>query len=211
MTLSVIGAGFGRTGTMSLKFALEALGAGPCYHMIEVFKNPAAPSYWTAAADGEPVDWETVFEGYRATVDWPSATFYEPLAKAYPDAKVILTERDPEAWWTSTQATIFNWDTGRSPPEPFLGMVQKVIGALFDQRIHDRDHVISVFRRHNARVREVIPADRLLVYEVADGWEPLCSFLGVPVPEAPMPSLNSTEEFRARATASATAAIEAAI
>ena len=202
MPLSVIGAGYGRTGTMSLKLALEQLGLGPCYHMYEVFQNPAAPGYWEAAADGQPMDWGTVFAGFGATVDWPSATFYETLASAYPDAKVILTERDPEAWWKSTQATIFNWDApGAAIPEPFLRMVQKVVGALFDQRIHDHDHVISVFKRHNARVREVIPPERLLVYEIADGWAPLCDFLGVPAPDGPMPKVNTTEEFQARQTA----------
>ena len=199
MALSVIGAGFGRTGTMSLKLALEQLGVGPCYHMYEVFRNPAAPGYWEAAADGDAPDWARVFEGYGSTVDWPSATFYEALADAYPDAKVILTERDPEAWWASTQATIFNWDTaGERIPEQFRRMLDKVIGALFDHRIHDRDHVMDVFKRHNARVREVIAPDRLLVYEVADGWAPLCAFLGVPAPDGPMPKVNTTEEFQAR-------------
>jgi hypothetical protein len=198
MTLSVIGAGYGRTGTMSLKLALEQLGFGPCYHMVDVFQNPAAPGYWEAAAEGGPVDWPTVFEGYQATVDWPSATFYETLADAYPHARVILTERDPEAWWRSTQATIFNWDGPNPPPAPFLSMVTKVVGALFDQRIHDHDLVVSVFKAHNARVREVIPPERLLVYEVADGWAPLCAFLGVPIPDGPMPMVNTTEEFRSR-------------
>jgi hypothetical protein len=169
--------------------------------MYEVFQNPAAPGYWEAAADGRGPDWETVFNGYASTVDWPSATFYETLAEAYPHAKVILTERDPEAWWSSTQATIFNWDTGQPPPEPFLRMVQKVVGALFDQRIHDQGHVMSVFRRHNARVREVIAPERLLVFQVADGWAPLCDFLGVPIPDGPMPKVNSTAEFLARQTA----------
>ncbi|MDE2487101.1 MAG: sulfotransferase family protein, partial [Alphaproteobacteria bacterium] len=109
MTLKVIGAGYGRTGTMSLKLALEQLGFGPCYHMVEVFKNPQAPAWWLEAADGRP-DWAKIFNGYSATVDWPSATFYRELAEAYPDAKVILTERDPEAWFRSTQATIFARD-----------------------------------------------------------------------------------------------------
>jgi len=197
MPLSVVGAGFGRTGTMSLKLALEQLGFGPCYHMIEVFKDPAAPGYWSAAADNEPVDWEQVFEGYRSTVDWPSATFYKRLADAYPDAKVILTERDPEAWFASTQATIFK-GLDQMPPSDWLSMVQKVVGALFDQKLHDHDTLVSVFNRHNAEVRRLIPPERLLVYEVAHGWSPLCGFLGVPVPAGPMPKVNSTEEFQAR-------------
>lgn len=197
MALSVIGAGFGRTGTMSLKLALEALGVGPCYHMIEVFKNPEAPGWWSAAADGNP-DWERIFEGYVSTVDWPNATFYRELADAYPEAKVILTERDPQAWFESTQSTIFARDVSDPPANPFDEMVSKVIVRLFDGRMHDRDHVISVFERHNREVRETIPANRLLVYEVAQGWEPLCAFLGKPVPAGPMPKVNSTDEFRSR-------------
>ncbi|MDB5424690.1 MAG: hypothetical protein JWQ29_2106 [Phenylobacterium sp.] len=200
MTLKVIGSGFGRTGTMSLKLALEQLGFGPCYHMVEVFKNPQAAGWWVDAADGKP-DWEKIFDGYNATVDWPNATYYAELARAYPDAKVIHTERDPEAWFRSTQATIF---PSAAPPDdaaPFSQMFRKVIGPLFDQRLREHDHVIEVFNRHNAQVRAAIPADRLLVYEVAQGWAPLCAFLGVPVPDTPMPKVNSTEEFAARRAA----------
>jgi hypothetical protein len=196
MTLKVIGAGFGRTGTLSLKLALEQLGFGPCYHMVEVFKNPQAPQWWVDAADGRP-DWATIFGGYNATVDWPNATFYAELAEAYPEAKVILTERDPEAWFASTQATIFPYDEPPNDDAPFNQMFRKVIGALFDYRMRDHDHVIDVYLRHNAEVRRRIPPERLLVYEVAQGWAPLCAFLDVPVPEAPMPAVNTTEQFRA--------------
>jgi hypothetical protein len=205
MTLKVIGAGFGRTGTKSLQDALDLLGVGPCYHMAEVFKNPQAPEWWSQAADDpDHADWEKIFKGYNATVDWPNATYYRELAEAYPDAKVILTERDPEVWFESTQATIF----ARMPPgpgaeDPFLRMLGKVVCELFDYRMHDRDHCISVFNAHNARVREVIPAERLLVYEVAQGWGPLCDFLGVPVPPESMPKVNSREEFAARFAAAA--------
>jgi hypothetical protein len=198
MTLSVIGAGFGRTGTMSLKTALDALGVGPCYHMVEVFKNPAAPDMWyEAALDPANADWATIFRGYNATVDWPNATYYKELADAYPDAKVILTERDPDVWFDSTQATIF---MDRGTPDPaaaFPRMVRKVVYDLFDGRIHDRDHAISVYLAHNAQVRETIAPDRLLVYEVAQGWAPLCDFLGLPVPADAMPKVNSREEFAA--------------
>lgn len=196
MPLSVIGAGFGRTGTLSLKLALEQLGFGPCYHMVEVFKNPEAPAYWEAVADGGPVDWEEVFEGYRSTVDWPSATFYRELAEAYPDAKVILTVRDPDAWFRSTQETIFGPLIPKDETNPHSRMVMKVIDDLFGRDMHNRERLISVFNAHNARVREVIAPERLLVYEVAEGWGPLCAFLGAPVPETPMPRVNSTEEFR---------------
>jgi hypothetical protein len=195
MTLKVIGAGFGRTGTMSLKLALEQIGFGPCYHMVEVFKNPQAPGWWIEAADGHP-DWEKIFAGYESTVDWPNATFYAELADAYPEAKVILTERDPEAWFASTQATIFNLPTDATDGSPFGEMLAKVVGRLFDGRLHDHDHCIEVFKRHNAEVRRRIPAERLLVYEVAQGWGPLCEFLGVAAPDTPMPKVNSTEEFQ---------------
>jgi hypothetical protein len=194
MTLSVIGAGFGRTGTLSLKLALEQLGFGPAYHMVEVLKNPEAPGYWESAADGKPVDWEKVFEGYRSTVDWPSATFYRQLADAYPQAKVVLTLRDPEAWFASTQATIFK-PSYDDPTDPFACMARKVIGSLFDQRMKDRERVLEVYNRHNETVQRVIPAERLLVYDIAQGWAPLCAFLGVDIPEGPMPKVNSTEDF----------------
>jgi hypothetical protein len=201
MTLSVIGAGYGRTGTMSLKLALEALGFAPCYHMVEVFKNPQAPDWWyEAAQDPAHADWGKIFAGYVATVDWPNATYYKELADAYPDAKVILTERDPDDWFDSTQATIFAQDFGgpEKADQPFPRMVRKVVAELFDGRLHDRAHCIAVFKAHNARVREVIPPERLLVYEVAEGWAPLCGFLGVAVPDGPMPKVNSREEFAAR-------------
>ena len=198
MPLSVIGAGLGRTGTMSLKLALDQLGLGPCYHMIEVLKNPAAPAWWEAVADGERADWEKIFEGYRATVDWPSATFYKALADAYPEAKVILTVRDPAAWFASTQATIFALGFTIAPTTPWETMVAKVVGDMFDRRMHDRDHVIGVYERHNAEVRAAIAPERLLDYDVASGWGPLCDFLGVAAPEGPMPKANSTEEFQAR-------------
>ena len=193
MSLKVIGAGFGRTGTLSLKLALEQLGFSPCHHMVEVFKNPQSMAWWSDAADGK-ADWPKIFQGYQAAVDWPTATFYKELADFYPDAKVVLTERDPESWFASTQATIF----GREFPEdnPFGAMARKVVGRLFDQRMHDKDKLLSVYNAHNARVREVIPPERLLVYHVKDGWEPLCRFLGVPVPEGPTPQVNSTEEFQ---------------
>jgi hypothetical protein len=201
MTLKVIGSGFGRTGTLSLKLALEQLGFGPTYHMVEVFKNPAAPQWWVDAADGHP-DWAKIYEGYSSTVDWPNATFYAELAAAYPDARVIHTERDAEAWFKSTQATIFADRTSADADSVFVQMFDKVIRQrLFDGEMHDHDHVIDVYRRHNAAVRATIPAERLLVYEVAQGWEPLCAFLGVAVPDAPMPKVNSTEEFVGRRSA----------
>jgi hypothetical protein len=198
MTLRVIGSGFGRTGTMSLKLALDQLGVGPCYHMVEVFKNPAAPDMWSAAADDPAhADWGKIFDGYNATVDWPNATYFKELADAYPAGKVVHTERDAEDWYASTQATIFADRGPMDPEQPFPRMLGKVIFRLFDGRMHDKDHLISVYEAHNARVRETIPPERLLVYHVSDGWDPLCDFLGVPVPEGGTPKVNSREEFAA--------------
>lgn len=199
MTLAVIGSGFGRTGTMSLKLALEQIGLGPCYHMVEVFKNPAATDLWSAVADDlAHADWRTIFEGYNSTVDWPNATYYQELAAAYPDAKVVHTERDAEDWYASTQATIF---ADRGPGDPnaaFPRMIRKVVFSLFDGRMHDKDHVISVYQAHNAKVRATIPPERLLIYHVSDGWAPLCDFLNMPLPQGATPNVNSREEFGAR-------------
>ncbi|MHB8529179.1 MAG: sulfotransferase family protein [Caulobacteraceae bacterium] len=200
MPLEVIGAGLGRTGTMSLKLALEQLGFGPCYHMYEVFRDPAVRiAQWEAVGDGASRDWEAIFAGYCSTVDWPSATYYAELAQAYPEAKVILSRRDPEAWFRSTQATIFapQLPDAARPPD-FLRMVQKTIGVMFDLKMNDRETLLSVYERHNAEVVEKIVPERLLVWEAAEGWAPLCAFLGVPVPRTPMPKANTTEQFQAR-------------
>ena len=198
MTLKVIGSGFGRTGTKSLKDAIEFLGIGRCYHMAEVFGLPKAPRQWIDAAEGRP-DWPAIFEGFSATVDWPSTTFYRELAEAYPDARVIHTERDADEWFDSTQATIFAQHPGAVRPGDFGEMAEKVIYRLFDGRQNDRAHAIDVYRRHNETVRRVIPASRLLVYELAQGWEPLCGFLGVPVPDVPMIKTNTRDQFIGRA------------
>ena len=198
MPLSVIGAGFGRTGTMSLKLALDRLGFGPCYHMTEVFKDPKASGYWEAVADGKPADWEQIFAGYCSTVDWPAATFYKELADAYPESKVILTVRDPEAWFESTQATIFSRHIPDDTDDPWGRMVLKVISDLFDRQMTDKQKLIDVFNRHNEAVQREIAPERLLIYELSQGWDPLCRFLDVDAPDEPMPKANTTEEFQLR-------------
>ena len=150
MTISVIGAGLGRTGTMSLKLALERLGFGPCYHMVEVLDDPAGRSpQWEAAADGKPVEWDAIFKGYRSTVDWPGATFWREIVAAYPGAKVILTERDPEDWYRSIEQTIFSRRMPHDPKDPWARMTTKVVRGMFDGVVDDRDHAIAVFERHN--------------------------------------------------------------
>jgi hypothetical protein len=195
MALSVIGAGLGRTGTTSLKLALEQLGFGPCHHMQEVGFNPVSVDLWMSVADGNR-DWEAVFAGYRSAVDWPEVAFYKELIAFYPDARVILTERDPEAWFRSTQNTILSPEIRAGPPRPISILMGKLM-AMFEPDAHNHDKLIAAFNAHNAEVRRIVPPGRLLIYEVADGWAPLCDFLGVPVPDGPMPHANSTDEFKA--------------
>jgi hypothetical protein len=199
MTLKIIGAGFGRTGTMSLKLALEQLGFGPCYHMIEVFPKPDAPSQWIAAADGNP-DWETIFDGYQSAIDWPVAHFWRELMDYYPDAKIILSVRDAEKWFASTQKTIFDpamAAPGKAPPI-FVEMCSKVIFPDIGGNPNDHDVCVAHFNRHNENVKNTVPASRLLVYEASQGWEPLCTFLSVPVPDAPYPRENTSDTFVGR-------------
>jgi hypothetical protein len=202
MTLSVIGAGWGRTGTMSLKLALEELGFGPCHHMFEVIKTPGQPELWSAAFDGDAAAREEALKDYRSAVDWPSAAFWRELAEAHPEAKVILTVRDPDKWFDSTQATIFNEQTapkgGGGVPPAFTAMLAKMMQLEVGAMKHDRAKATAAMRAHNDTVKAAIAPERLLVYEVREGWAPLCAFLGVPAPETPFPKTNTTEEFVAR-------------
>jgi hypothetical protein len=209
--MRVIGVGFGRTGNSSLRRALEMLGFGPCYHMFVITEEPWRAHDWLDVLRGEP-DFPAIFDGFRSTVDWPGAGVWRELADAYPDAPVILTVRDPQAWYDSMTQTIFRGGDAQLNPVIRLVLAYLMIGRPevrdvaelvnegilardFDNRI-DREHAVAVFERHNADVRAAVPADRLLVYEVSQGWEPLCAFLGVPVPDAPFPWVNSNEEFR---------------
>ena len=203
MTLKIIGAGFGRTGTKSMKEALEHLGFGPCYHMFEVFQRPAHIPVWHDAAFGKDVGWEALLAGYQSGVDWPLAHFWEPLSQVFPEAKILLTVRPAEAWYTSMSNTIFSHIAGHQPKDEsgriWKEMVDKIVRAdTFDNRTDDRVHCEAVFERHTAHVKAAAPADRLIVYEVGSGWQPLCDALGVPVPDIPFPKTNTTEEFRNR-------------
>lgn len=206
--MKVIGAGFGRTGTMSLKGALEQLGFGPSFHMIDVARQPELLPAWQAAVDGDPVDWEQVFEGWDSTVDWPACTFWEQIWQAFPDAKILLSVRDPERWYASCLKSIHASAQAAGRGELEGGSVDvspeamKMINGLiwagtFEGRFEDRDFAISVFNAHNEDVKRKVPADRLLVYEITEGGEPLCEFLDVPVPDTPMPHLNDATSFRA--------------
>ena len=201
MSLQIIGAGFGRTGTNSLKLALERLGFGPCHHMFEVRDNPGQLPNWEAAARGETVDWDDVFYGYRSQVDWPGARYWRELVQHFPEAKVILSVRDPDAWFDSVQATITPFIAARgthaSPHANAIAEMayQAIVAQLFDERMSERDHATRVFREHVAQVQSEIPAERLLTFDLRDGWQPLCEFLGVEVPEIPFPRTNSSREF----------------
>lgn len=199
MAVDVIGAGLGRTGTSSLKLALERLGFTPCHHMTELIRHPETALLWERAAEGECVDWDALLAGYRATTDWPACAFYRQLAAHYPAAKLILTVRDPESWFRSTQATIFS-DAHLAATEarPHGAFVRKCIVASFGGRMHDREHLIAAYERHNAEVRRSVAPQRLLVYDVCEGWGPLCRFLSVPVLEEPFPCANTTDDFRRR-------------
>jgi hypothetical protein len=204
MALDVIGAGFGRTGTLSLKLALEHLGFSPCYHMVEVFSHPGHAAIWDRAARGEPVNWNTLLAGYRAGVDWPICHFWREMAEQYPQAKFILTEREPESWYKSISKTILaSLDQDSDPTDPEMRARRKMINYLIRDKTFrgglDKDSVIAVYKRHNQQVKDTLPRSRLLVYDTPQGWGPLCEFLKVAVPAAPFPKTNSTEEFRARA------------
>jgi len=200
MTLKVIGSGLGRTGTMSLKLALEQLGFGPCHHMVEVFMNPQTVPLWVQGGKG-PGGWDAIYGGYQSTVDYPGARFWRELADHYPDAKVLHSVRDPGRWFESTQETIFApgqaVDGGPGPMRAFFDVVADGIR----DHLHDREFLIEHFNRHTEAVKAAIPPERLLVFEVSEGWGPLCAFLGVPVPDTPFPRENSREEFKSRLAA----------
>ena len=200
MTLQVVGTGLGRTGTHSLKIALTQLGFGPCHHMVEVLHNPASIPLWVEASKGRP-DWEAIFDGYRSQVDYPGAKFWRELIAYYPDAKVIHTERDPDSWFDSTQASIFAEGGPTEKPPPHMAELFGMVLGDFGAGLHDRAFMTDYFRRHNAAVRAAVPAERLLVFEAKQGWDPLCAFLGAPVPAEPFPLTNTREEFQARVAA----------
>jgi hypothetical protein len=201
MALEIIGPGFGRTGTSSLKTALEHLGFGPCHHMFEVRDNPDQLPDWEAAARGEPVDWDRVFRGYRAQTDWPGARYWRELARHYPDARVVLTVRDPDDWFDSVQATIAPFIAARGThPSPHVDAIAEmgyrmIAVQVFADRLSDREHATRVFREHVAAVQAEIPARRLLTFDLREGWGPLCCFLGAEVPDMPFPHTNSSKAF----------------
>lgn len=206
MALKVIGAGLGRTGTLTLKAALEQLGFAKCYHMVDVFARPADSGVWEAAAKGDPVDWDALFAGYQAVVDWPACHFWRTLLARNPQAKVILSAREEGAWLKSYLSTIALALDAPAADEPSAVAHARMVGLIikdltFGGRHRDPETVLKAYRAHNDQVRAGVPPAQLLEFDPSDGWGPLCRFLGAPVPDAPFPKTNSTEEFRARLAA----------
>jgi hypothetical protein len=200
MKMKLIGSGVGRTGTNSLKVALEKLLAGPCYHMIEVLPRPAHFQSWAKAANGEKVDWHALLDGFVAAVDWPAAAFWEEISAAFPDAIILHSERSsPEAWFKSASDTIFQMGKRELP---MMGPIDEMMGALlanrFTPNVQDKDAAIAAYNKHNAHVRATAPKSRLVLWKPGDGWDPICAALKLPVPSEPFPHVNSTDEFNAR-------------
>ncbi|MGB2923830.1 MAG: sulfotransferase family protein [Limnothrix sp.] len=214
MGISIIGAGMGRTGTYSLKTALEMLGFSPCYHRVELLRDPKRIEHWENLARGEAVDWQSLFADYQATVDFPGYCFYEALMVQYPAAKVILTVRDADAWYASTKATLFKaepnavqkakvaWKIPFSPElrqriRIFRLVNQCIWDGEFGGEFLQKEKAIAAYHAHIAKVKATVPAEKLLVYEVTQSWQPLCNFLDKPVPNQPFLHLNKREEFDA--------------
>jgi hypothetical protein len=203
MTIQLIGAGLGRTGTMSLKLALEQLLGGTCHHMMEVFGHPDEIPVWHAAMRGEPVDFAELLAGYEAIVDYPGAAVWRGLAAAFPDAPILLSTRSSaQTWYDSAAATIFasrNWETADDTARRQRAMIATMFDLSLGADLDDADAVMAAYDAHNAAVRAEVPADRLFEYQPGDGWAPLCAALGVPIPDIDFPHENTREQFRARA------------
>jgi hypothetical protein len=193
--MRIIGAGLGRTGTSSLKQALEYLLQAPCYHMTEVFENLDHIPLWRLAARGGEPDWHAMFRDYQATVDWPAASFWPELSRVFPEAIVVLSTRDPESWWTSASRTIFQ-EHDPVPGTQWREMWEDITVNRFTNRLDDKAACLEAFNQHYARVRESVPKDRLLVWSVCEGWKPLCDGLNVDVPDIPFPHKNTTQDYQ---------------
>jgi hypothetical protein len=208
--MKVIGAGLPRTGTLSQKVALEMLGFGPCYHMVNVLTDLPIARQWEAALDGD-VDWAEIFGEHQSTVDWPGSFFYRELADAYPEAKIVLSARDPEAWEKSMRDTIWDAINGQSAMahiskarelvDPdwryFMQLMTRMWAAqgVFAGNELRPGQLAEAIARYQEQVQRNLPEDRLLVWSVTEGWEPLCDFLGVDVPDTPFPRLNDSKMF----------------
>lgn len=202
MTLKIIGAGFGRTGTSSTKRALEQLGLNPCYHMVELMRNQHHLPHWQALYNGMDMNLEDIFGNYQASLDWPACRFWEVTARAYPHAYILLTTRDPQKWHESFMATLYPAMTNPNAPEsPLLTLARRIVlEDTFHGRADDADYAISVFSKHLDYVQQTAPKDRLIVYDVVEGWPPLCEILGCDIPLEPFPHSNTREDYLASRT-----------
>ncbi|MQY07457.1 sulfotransferase family protein [Actinomadura macrotermitis] len=213
--MKIIGAGYGRTGTLSLKAAIERLGFGPCHHMTEAVRKEQLGG-WLAKTKGRPVPWDRLLGGYESCVDWPAAAYWRELTEHYPAAKVVLSVRDPGRWAASMRATILaHHRRGRTLPGRALTGLSALLGTDLARFIEmtsnmpevpgfadlSDEELAKAFERHTEEVRAGVDPSRLLVFEVAQGWEPLCAFLGVPVPDEPFPRVNDTAQFQEQAKA----------
>lgn len=196
MALSVIGAGLGRTGTLSLKLALETLGFKRCCHMFELVEHYDRVPLWAKASRGEKVNWDEVFTGFDCTVDWPAATYYRELADHYPNAKVVLTVRNADQWFESTKATIapVMYEMALQSSYPHSAMMLHILRS-FGGNFESRQRCIDVYNKHNEEVKRTISPDRLLVIDISAGWQPLCEFLNVSIPDSPFPRINDRNQF----------------
>lgn len=209
--MKLIGAGLPRTGTLTQKVALEMLGLGPCYHMVSVLADLSQAQLWQRALEGD-ISFSEIFDGYGSTVDWPGGYFYRELMEAYPDAKVLLSVREPESWERSMRDTVWAVRNGESlvrllssaqahvNPQwaAFLQMIDDLLWrdrGTFASSHEDSEELIDAMHRHEEAVKATVPSDRLLVWSVIEGWEPLCEFLDVPVPDVPFPHVNDSKEF----------------
>lgn len=205
--MKVIGAGMGRTGTTSLQIALQELGFDPCYHMTEALRNPSHVPMWHGAGRGKTVNWDEVLGDYEATVDFPGCSFYRELMAHYPEAKVLLSVRDPERWYESAYETIYQMTKVipvwlRLLVRP-LGKIYEMTDSViwqgtFEGAMENRERAVQKFIEWNEQVQRDVPPEKLLVYSVKEGWEPLCDFLGVPVPDKPFPHANDRVKMQQR-------------
>lgn len=196
--LHVIGAGFGRTGTESLRRALDMLDLGPTHHMYEVIGDPDQRAAWRAVGLGAVPDWNALLEGYRSVVDWPCSAFWQELMAAFPDAAVILTLRDGESWWKSFSDTILAAIEKTEDPQALNRTL--IAGRVLGGRADDKAHAIATYEAHNKKVRALVPPERLIVQELGGGWGPLCTYFGLPEPAEPFPSGNASGQFTADGT-----------